>query len=200
MQESIHGLMVFRHAVSEDVVRRVVIAEEFGFLDTQFHLADDHRFVVVFVIVVASRGVIHQELLAQFAVLAVLEYRGERGALGGEEPFARMSCSGSFLCSSGFGRLRQTFELRLVGHEILAVVGLCHYVVTELEGEQTQFHIDLFKALFLVLRQVSPVVRKGFIGLGNQTHLLGVQTEVVTLVIHRFDALEECIVEDDTVA
>ena len=192
--------MVFRHTVSEDIVRGVVVAEEFGLLDTQLHLADDDRFVVMVVVVVAAGGISHQQFLAQLAVLAVLEDRRERGALGREEPLTRMTGCRSFFCSRSLGTLRQTFQLRLVFHKILVGVGLCHHVVAELQGQQRELLIDSFEALFLVLRQVGAVVCKGLVGLRHKAHLLGVETQLLTLVVNKLHALEEFVVEDDAVA
>ena len=103
-----------------------------GLLDTQLHLADDDRLVVMVVVVVAAGGISHQQLLAQLAVLAVLENRREGSALGREEPLARMTGRRSFFCRRSLGTLRQTFQLRLVFHKILVGVGLCHHVVAEL--------------------------------------------------------------------
>ena len=108
LQESVHGLMVLGHAVSEDIVGGVVVAEEFGFLDTQFHLTNDDGFVVVIVVMVSTRGIVHEQLFAKFAVLTVLKNRREGSALRCEEPLARMSGGSSFFGSCSFGGLRQT--------------------------------------------------------------------------------------------
>ena len=107
-EESIYGLMVLCHAVRQDIVRRVVITEQFSFLDTQLHLTQDDRFVIIGVVMVAACGIIHEELLAQVAVLAVLQHRRERRTLRREEPLTRMTGCGCFFGCSGFGALRQT--------------------------------------------------------------------------------------------
>ena len=82
LQESVNGLMIFSHAVLQDIVGRIVVAEQVGTLDTQLHLTDDNGFVVVLIVVVGTSGIIHQQLLAQFAVLAVLQHRRKRCTLG----------------------------------------------------------------------------------------------------------------------
>ena len=65
----------------------------------------------------------------------------------------------------------------VVGGVIYGIaIGLSNDVVTKLKGEQTQFLIDRFESLFLVLRQVSTVIGKVLVGLRQQTHLLGVET------------------------
>ena len=131
--------MVLRHAVSQDIVGRVVVAEEFGFLNTQLHLADDDSFVVVLIAVVAAGGVVHEQLFAQVAVLAVLQYRCEGGALGREEPLARMTGRRCFFCCRSLGALGKTFELCLVGDEALHLVTirLRNDIIAELKGQQT---------------------------------------------------------------
>ena len=133
-QELIHGLRVLSHAVGQDIVGGAVVAKQFGFLDTQRHGALDHFFVVIGVVVVATGGVSHEQLLAQLAILAVLEHRGETGALGREEPLALMTgCLCLFGCG-GFGALGQTLQLGLVLHKVLISVGLGYHVVAELQA------------------------------------------------------------------
>ena len=192
--------MVLRHAVRKDIVCRVVITEQVGFLDTKFHFADDDRFVVKLVVVVGSCGIVQKELFAQFSVLAVLKHRSERGTFGCEEPFSRMSSSGSFFCCGRFGRFRKTFQQGFVFHETLAGIGLCHYVITELQREETQFKVDFFESFFFVFRQVRTVVGEGLVGLRHKSHLFGVQSQLFALVVHGFDPLEERIVENNTIA
>ena len=113
-----------------------------------------------------------------------------------------MTGCGCFFCGCSLGALRQTCQLRLVCDEALHIiaVGLGNDVVTEFEREQCQFLVNLFEALFLVLRQVGPVVGEVLVGLGHQSHLLGVKTELFALVIDELNALEQLVVKDDTVA
>ena len=141
---------------------------------------------------VTAGGVVHEQLFTQVAVLAVLQYRREGGALGREEPFARMTGCGCFFCGCSLGALRQTCQLRLVRDKALHIiaVGLGNDVVTKFEREQCQFLVNLFEALFLVLRQVGSVVGEVLVGLGHQSHLLGVKTELFALVIDELNALE----------
>ena len=108
-----------------------------------------------------------------------------------------MTGSFSLLSGSSLGALGQALELLLVGDETLAVVGLGHYVLAELQGEQTQLLVDGFQALLFVSREVGAVVGEALVGLGEQTHLFGRETPTVAMVIHILDAGKECIVEDD---
>ena len=133
LQESVHRLMILRHAVLQDIVGRIVVAEEFGFLDAKFHLADNHGFVVVLIVVVGTSGIIHQQLLAQFAVLAVLQYGRERCTLGCEQPLARMSGSRSLFCSRSLGALGQPLQLVFIRHKALATIRLGYNVSAELQ-------------------------------------------------------------------
>ena len=85
-----------------------------------------------------------------------------------------MSGRRCFFCRCRFGSFRQTFQQCLVGDKAfhLVAVGLCYHVITELEGEQSEFLIDLFQTLFLVGRQVGSVIRKMLVGLCEKSHLL----------------------------
>ena len=196
LQERIDSLAVLSHAVLEDIVGRIVVAEELGALDTELHLADDDGFVVVVIVVVGAGGVVHQHLTAQLTVLAVLQHRCEGCALGREQPLTRMTGSSSVLGSSRLGALGQTFELRLVSNEELTVVRLGNDVTSELQREQVELLVDSFQAFLLLSRQVGTVVGKTLIGLGQQPHLLGCEVEALALVIDSLHAGEQFIVED----
>ena len=197
LQESVHRLMILRHAVLQDIVGRIVVAEQVGTLDTQLHLTDNNGFVVVLIVVVGTSGIIHQQLLAQFAVLAVLQYGRERCTLGCEQPLARMSGSRSLFCSRSLGAFRQTFQFFFVGYETPAAVCLGYNVSAELQREQSQFLVNLLQAFFLVCRQVGTIVHKAPVGLSQQSHLLGCQIKLLTLVINRFYACKQCIVQHE---
>ena len=79
----------------------------------------------------------------------------------------------------------------------MAGIRLCYDVITELKRQQAQLFVDLSQTCFLVRRQVSTVLRKGFVGLREESHLLGSEVERFTLLIHGLDTLEERIIEDD---
>ena len=113
-----------------------------------------------------------------------------------------MTGCGCLFCGCGFSALGQTCQQCLIGNEAFdsIAVGLGYHVIAELEREESQLFVDLFETLFLVFRQVSAVVRKRLIGLGHKAHLLGIETQLVTLVIDELHALEELVVEDDSIA
>ena len=113
-----------------------------------------------------------------------------------------MSGGSSLFSRSSLGGLRQTCQKRLIGDETLEIiaVGLRYDIIAELKREERQFLVDLFEPLFLVLRQVSAVVGKSLVGLGDEAHLLGVEPQLVALVIDEFHAGEEAVIEDDAVA
>ena len=100
---------------------------------------------------IAAGGVCHEQFLAQFTALTVLQHGREGGAFGCEEPCVGLPCSDGFFSRSGFGALGQSRQLALVGNEELVGVGLCHHVVAELQRQQAQLLVDLFESLFLVL-------------------------------------------------
>ena len=105
-------------------------------------------------------------------------------------------------CRCGFCALGKTCQQCLVRNEALysLAIGLCYYVVAELKRKQTQLLVNLFQTLFIVLRQISSVVRKSLVGLRYQSHLLGVQTQLLTLVVNGFHTLEKGVVQNNTVA
>ena len=69
-----------------------------------------------------------------------------------------------------------------------------------MQREQSQLLIDLFETLFLILRQVGTVIGKRLVSLGHEAHLLGIETELVALVIDKLHPFEQSLIEDDTVA
>ena len=110
-----------------------------------------------------------------------------------------MTCRSSLFCSRSFCAFRKALEHGFVCHKTLAGIGLCYHVVTELKREQAQFLVDLFQTFFLVLRQVSSIVRKMLVSLGYQTHLFRVKTQLITLVVNEFNALEEFFIQNDSI-
>ena len=160
LQELVYCLVIFGHTIRQDIVRRIVIAEHLGPLDTQFHFANDNRLVIIGVVMVATSGIGHQQLFAQVTVLAILEYRSERSAFRSEQPLAFMSGSLSLFSRSSFSAFRQSFEFGFVFDKILVRIGLSYDIVAKLEAEQAELFVDLSESRFFVCGQVGTVVDK----------------------------------------
>ena len=200
LEESIHGLSIMCHTVCQDIISRIIITEELCFLHAKLHGANNHILVVVLVVVVATGGVSHEEFFAQVTVLAVLENRGETSAFRSKQPCFRTTSSHSLFFSSSFCTLRQTCQLCLIGNKELVCVGLIHYIVTKLQREQTKLLVDFFQSCFLILWEVCTILSKRLKCLGQESHLLIVKTQCLTLLIYSLHALEKGVIEDNTVA
>ena len=110
-----------------------------------------------------------------------------------------MSCGFSLFGCGLLGTFGQTFQLGLIGNEMLDGVGLSHYVLSELKREQTQLAVDFFQTLFGCGLQVGSALDEVVVGHLGEAHLLGGEVKRLALVVHRLDAGKEGFVEQDIV-
>ena len=99
-----------------------------------------------------------------------------------------MTGRSSFFGRSSLSRLGQTGQLFLFGNKTLTSIRLGHYILTKTQTEHSQLAIDLFEALFLLCRQVGSVIDKRLIGLGQQTHLLWCESQIVAFIVYSLNA------------
>ena len=125
-----------------------------------------------------------------------MHHRGDGRRLEVQQPALQ-----TFLLRIGaqhtFGIVVQTCQQRLVSKQHRPSIGSLEHILTVLQGQLAQFGTQLAIYLLVLRTQVSTVIGKTVINILQHLILRFVQLEFVALVVHRFDALEEFLVQTD---
>ena len=197
-QAGVHGLGGLGQTVVQHIVGVGLETKDIGTLQTEVDQSVDNLGVVKFA-AVATSAVSLPHLLAQAAVGAILHKGFPRGQVEFEDQFA-------FGCFVGIGGLLGGGNLvgsnaggSSVKHQLI-VVGSLQHILGKTQGERGNLLIQFTETSLFLGGNIGAAAHKALVGLFEQTHLFGIKTQTLTLVIDGLDTLKEFCVQGDVVA
>ena len=101
--------------------------------------------------------------------------------------------------SSVYGCLGKSGEIGLVIHHQIEGGSLLEHVLLELELQLGKTGVDLLELFLLVCGQGGAGTLVSLVGLGEKSHLVGLEAEVLTIVIHCLYPLVEFLIEGNLI-
>jgi len=168
-------------------------SEQTGFFGTVgYNLFDDRTVVIVGRSGIC--GISFPHLLAQFAVVGMLQHSQTAGSVESENPFALLAARlglGGGIVDGAFGQSCQI--LLLVNNNFKSVVGL-KKILVELEIKFGQTIVDSLELSLLVVGEKGAPEHKLVVGVGDSAALVKRLCRGVDIVIKSFDAFEQFVV------
>ena len=200
VQQTVNGLGGLCHAGLQRHGGEVVITHQTGLLQTGGHQLCADVGVVVLVAVVSAVDVAVENLLAQVAVVGILEEGHDAGVVQGEDPLAGHAVGLGGLGGCGDEVLGQSGQVFLLVNDQAEGVGLLEHVLSEGELEHGDAAVQLAQLGLTGRVEVGTAAHEVLVGLFQELLLLLVQLFLVLVLIDLLDALEQGGVQADVVA
>ena len=200
LEELVDRLRVLGHPPLEDAIGVRFVAQELCLLGAKGQDLGQDLLVVELVAVVTAHDVGVEDLLAELAVVGVVEEGIDARPVGGEEPLALLARLRRRIRRALDDAGRKTGEVLFVVDEELVLVGFGEDIVAKAQTQCRQIGVDLPQAFLVGFGELGAAIHEIEIGLLQEPHLLRVELELVPLLVDRFDTLEELRVHEDVVA
>ena len=200
VEQVVDRLRRFGHTLLEHQLGVVRVTHQLGLLQAQLDNLGRDSLVVIGIVAVATVVVGLIDLLAQFAVRAVLQHRIAARTLHVEHPLSGLTLLlGHLGCGSNvcLGQTGQTLDL--IDYD-KGVVRLVEQVLREVELQHRELLVQLAQLGLLGLVELGTAAHETLVAILEHLLLLGRQRQLAAHLIDRLDTGKESLVEVDVVA
>ena len=200
VEQVVNILFVLGHTVFEGHGGIIGESHQFRLLQPRGHQVAYYLLVVGIVAVVAPVGIGLEDAFTQFPVVGILQERHDAGVLQGEDPFAFHPVRLRGFSGTCDQRGGQSGKVGLIVNDQFESVGLLQHILSEGQLQHGYLAVQFPQLLLVGFAQVRAVTGKALVRVLQQLAVLGVEVQLLALVIDGLHTGEQTSVQRDVIA